>query len=79
MLYIFRGGNQIVKFEVENKLMRVASQRTGNKLVPLTLLFKKNKIDELNLKVNNMTIEEFDKYILSEFTRMGYYLVSKDG
>ena len=73
------GGNQVVKLVVDsNRTLRIATERTGFKLVPLDKVFRPDDIKKLNDKIKVMTETEFDIYLQQEFSKMGYSLKSKD-
>jgi hypothetical protein len=79
MIYTFQSGIQTAKFMIDkDKNMKIATERTRYRMIPLKLVFKQDKIKELNEKIKDMTEEQFDGYIISEFSRMGYSLKTKD-
>ena len=81
ILYIFEGLGHTVKFLVsEDKTMRIATEKTDMKWARVDKYVSRDQNIRLRLKVKGMSDEDFEQYLISEFTSgqwKGYKLKEK--
>ena len=81
--YMFRGGDEQVQISTSKEQIHISNAKTNNQLVPLTpALFKpdKEKMNRCKLLMHRwsgLSKEERDVYLVMEFLKMGYKLISK--
>lgn len=81
MDYIFQSGMQLATLRVfgegKERDVKISTALTGFKFAPLSSFFKlrkKEKYEEFTKLTENMNAEDFEKYIIKEFAKMGYSL-----
>jgi len=85
VLYIFQGGDRIAKVKVSSndRKITVATEQTKFMFIPLEKTLFKTRQEQAMLRILHMIRDRaddelFEKYIISEFAKMGYSLKSKN-
>ena len=54
--------------------LEIASERTGQIYLPMEAILDNTQAQKLNEHIKNMDQEQLKKYIIKEFSKMGYVL-----
>ena len=80
MLYIFQGGSHAVQVLVEGKDIKMATEVTNYKFVPIADVIAPiapNDWEKLKVQLDSFNDARLEKYLIDEFKKMGYTLKTR--